>query len=326
MDKIFLSDKDNFNFSEMNAYDKQLYLSTLKNYLIEYRDSLGINPNNTFGIEVEYEGVSHEKLIEPITYYTGWNSIIEKGFEVGGEVVSPVLIDNPMNWKDIKDILNIIKNTEGTYATSDAGAHVHVGAHLLKEYNNLINFLLLYTVYEGVLYRFGYMDRLNPRKTIISCASPISIELANDLETIMGKKTVRGINTRYERFFGVNFRNLSSLKNRKGKNTIEFRFGNGTFDPVLWQNYINTCIKLLEASKKDLDIDRLLYLVYRIKENRINNAGIDKLNIDQAMEFCDIIFDSALDKTNFMRQYIKDGEETVDSSNQMYSRRFTRGA
>ena len=322
MNKIYLSDKDNILFQDMDSYEITSYLSSLKDYLIEYRDKLNFN-DNTFGIEIEYEGLDYINLLDEISYYTGWKSVEEKGFEVGGELVSPVLIDNPINWKEIKDVLTLIDNKEGTYA--HGGAHVHVGAQSLKDYDSLIKFLLLYTSYEDVLYRFGYMDRLNPRKTMINASSPLSIDLANDMDEIMSKHSIRSINHRYERFFGVNFLNLSSLKNKKEKNTIEFRFGNGTFNPVLWQNYVNTCVKLLEASHKDLDIEKLLYVVYLIKETRMNYSGFGRLDINRAMEFCDIIFDNALDKTNFMKQFIKDGRDTVDSTQETYSKEFTRG-
>lgn len=321
MDKIYLSDIDNIKFSDMDSTDKAEFLSSLEDYVIEYRDTLQFN-GDTFGMEIEYEGIPYTEVIDDISYFTGWESVEEKGFQIGGELVSPVLIDNPLNWQDIKEVLYLIKNTQGTLA--NGGAHVHVGAHCLEKYDNLIKFLLLYIDYENILYRFGYMDRLNPRKTLISAAAPLSIELADDMEDIMSMNTVKSINKRYERFYGVNFRNLSSLKNKKEKNTIEFRFGNCTFDNVIWQNYINACVKLLEASKKDLDLERLLYFMYRIKDNQNNYYHFDQLDIKKAMDFCDIIFDNALDKTNFMKQYIKDGRETVDSSQDTYSRKFTR--
>ena len=323
MNKKYVSDKDNFKFKNMDDFDKTYYLSELKKYLIEYRDYLGFD-RDTFGMEIEFEGLDYVEVIDDVSYFTGWEAGPEKGFDVGGEVRSPILVDNPMNWKDIKDILAIISNKKETHA--EGGAHVHVGAQAFKDYESFIKFLLLYTSYEDVLYRFGYMDRLNPRKTMMPAAAPLSVDLANDIDEIMCAHTLKSINKRYERFYGVNFLNLSSLKNQKEKNTIEFRFANGTFDPVLWQNHINTCVKLVEASHKDLDIDKLLYYVYLIRETRFNYSGIDRLDVERAMEFCDIIFDNALDKTNFMKQYIKDGRDTLDTSQQTYSKKFTRSA
>lgn len=322
MDKIYLSDKDNFSFQDMDSFELTSYLSALKKYIIDYRDRLNFN-DNTFGIEVEYEGLDYTKLLDDISYFTGWQSMPEKGFEVGGELVSPVYKDDPMNWNDIKEVLTLIKNKKGTHA--EGGAHVHVGAQSIKDYDSLMKLLLLYTSYEDVLYRFGFMDRLNARKTLINAASPLSIDLASDIDEIMSKHNIKAINHRYERFYGINFLNLSSLKNMKEKNTIEFRYANGTFDPVLWQNHVNTCVKLVEASHKDLDVEKLLYIVYLIRETRMNYCGFGKLDINRAMKFCDIIFDNALDKTNFMKQYIKDGRETVDSSQPTYSKKFTRG-
>jgi hypothetical protein len=321
MDKIFLSENDNIIIGNMDSISQIDYLKSLEDYLIEYRNSLNLG-NNTFGIEIEYEGIDYTEVTDSISKYTGWKSVPEKGFDIGGEVVSPVLNDNPINWKDIKEVLNIINNIDGTLA--EGGAHVHVGAHSIKDYDSFINFLLLYIVFEDVLYRFGYMDRLNARETIISAAAPLSIDLANDIEDIIDNRSIKSINKRYERFYGINFNNLSSLKSKKDKNTIEFRYANATFDPVLWQNNVNLCVKLINACHKDLDIDRLFYLMYRLRDTRFNYSGFAKLNIDSAIELSDIIFDNNLDKTNFLKQYIKDGSETVSSTTTVYSRKFTK--
>ena len=43
-----------------------------------------------------------------------------------------------------------------------------------------------------------------------------------------------------------------------------------------------------------------------------------------AFEFADIVFDNILDKTNFLKQYYKDGTETQSEYNPTIVKSFTR--
>ena len=98
---------------------------------------------------------------------------------------------------------------------------------------------------------------------------------------------------------------------------------NGTLDPVLWQNTINLYAKLLLASHSDIDMDRLDYLLYRMKGDNVSYREYDALKLDQAFDFADIVFNNMLDKTNFLRQYIKDGYNSADTC-EPTSQKFTR--
>ena len=325
MDRQFISSNDNILFSEMDSCDKALYMNELNDYVIEYRNSLGLNNSVTFGTEIEYEGVNKEivdKIIDE--NFTSFKSMTEPNIHVGGEVVSIPLRDNINNWTDLKDILKLLELSDGIIKDNKTSSHVHVGANILRNYDNLIKFILLYGVYEGIIYRFGYMNRLNPRESMISCAPPFSIDLANNYPDIINNKSVKNIKLMFDRFHGVNFNNLSSLKNYGYRNTIEFRMANGTLDPVLWQNIINLYTKMLLRCTKDMDIDYLEYLLFKINYSRSNYYGFDNLSLTNAFDFADIVFDDMLDKTNFIKQYYKDGSETTSSFNPRIVKNLTR--
>lgn len=325
MDRIYLSDKDNIEFKYMDSCDKLTYLNQLKDYIIEYRDSLGLGSSVTFGTEIEYQGVEKEIIDKEIEdNFLSFKSIVETNIDIGGEVISIPMRDDIANWRDLRHVLNMIRSQEGIILDSKTSSHVHIGANVLRNYDNLLKFILLYSIYEGTIYRFAYMNRCNPRESMIPCAPPCAIKLAEDYEDISAIKRVSNINNRYDRFNGINFMNLSSLKNYKEKNTIEFRMANGSLDPVLWQNIINLYSKLLLASTKDLDIDELIYKSYRLNYNRTNYSGFDKLDMPVAFEFADIVFDNILDKTNFLKQYYKDGTETQSEYNPTIVKSFTR--
>lgn len=323
MESVFMDEGQNIYIGGLSKEDLKEYRDFLENYKIPYRDTLG-DQGNTFGVEVEFEGVDINEVEAVLDEKVSWKVVEEADFEKGGEVVSPTLVDHIINWKDLKETCNILNHCRNITTSERAGAHVHVGAQGLKDFDNLLKLILLYVDYEDVLYRFGYMDRLNPRESIISCAHPLSIELARDYEEIKQRESVKAINRRYDRFHGINFNNLHSLSRRKEKNTIEFRFGNGTTDPILWQNYINLCLKMIKASNKDLDIERLENELDSIKFNRSNYYGLGRYDLPKAVEFADLIFDNALDKTNFLKQYIKNNEPTQEYVESKYVGKFTR--
>ena len=324
MESIYLSDIENINISSLDVFDKREYLKQLKDYIIEYRTNLSLPSNVLYGVEIEYKGVDKSNLDEIIYEYPSFSSVEERNIEVGGELVSIPLKDDYKNWYDMKEILDILNSFEGIEKDTGTGSHVHVSANTLGTYDNFLKFLLLYSIYEGVIYRFGYMNRCNPRETMISCAVPSSIELSQDYHDFLEGLSCREIRKKYDRFHGINLTNLKSLDKYKEKNTIEFRMANGTFDPVLWQNIINFYTKFLLATHKDLDVERLEYLMYRYNINRMNYQGFDKYDLDLAIEFADIVFDNILDKTNFLKQYIKDGTETQNEFNVHMCKKFTR--
>ena len=75
------------------------------------------------------------------------------------------------------------------------------------------------------------------------------------------KKLIYSLLVNVERYSGINFQNVD--RNNLGKyttnNTIEFRSANGTMDPIIWQNNLNTLVKLLLYTKNNkFDLDTIL--------------------------------------------------------------------
>ena len=326
MESVYTSDTSNIKISDMSLADKECYLSELDDYLIEYRKSLNLNNNVSFGTEIEFEGVPKEQMDSIVDEFCGWKCVEEKDFVVGGEIVSPPLKDYITCWYDLRDMLNSIKEQKNVDVLHHAASHLHVNANSFYTYRNFTKFLLLYTIYEGIIYRFAYMDRLNARESLIYSASPMAIDLAHSYEDIENAYNTKLIKSMFDRFRGLNFTHIHSFRNYSERNTIEFRMGNGTLDPVLWQNMINFYTKLILASNKDLDMDRLNYLLQRIIDSDcFNYFNFDRYNLDMAIELADTIFDNMLDKTNFLKQYIKNGEKTVDSQTPCVCKKLTRG-
>jgi hypothetical protein len=76
-------------------------------------------------------------------------------FRQGGEIVSPVCFDEAETWTNLEAVCEVIRRHGGT-ASSNAGAHVHVGAgeydHTISNHNRL---LANYSQYEDLLWRLS---------------------------------------------------------------------------------------------------------------------------------------------------------------------------
>ena len=98
------------------------------------------------------------------------------------------------------------------------------------------------------------------------------------------------------KYMAVNFRHFNTL------GTLEFRCPNASFNPIIWQNNVNLFFKMLRyASSSKFNGDFI-----NEKINKLDSGVIyDEINVNDALELCDLIFDNNLDKVYFLRQYLK---------------------
>lgn len=309
IDVIDLNDNDKLSLlskSELEELKRQI-----KGFSLEYRNSLGLDKDVTFGLELEYEYI-YKSMVDYYVYsnYSKWVSGRDRSLKSGGEVITDVLIDDEKTWEKLKDICCFLKE-KGAGTAEYAGGHVHIGAHILgNEINNWLRFLKVYTVYESVLFRFGRGDKFRFRKHILTYANPIADELfecinliSNDLDNCILDKYLP-IRKKGQ---AINFKNVWFRSNRRVfSNTLEFRFPNATSEEIIWQNNVNAFTKLMLSSQSDR-IDEE-YLDYKLNNNRVSSVYDFKLyneiNMDKALELVDLIFDNNLDKIYFLKQYL----------------------
>ena len=334
----YLHPKENDKLLSMSDSDLVYIMITLKKYYLELRNKLNLDNNITFAGEIEFEE-AHRDLIELDLYNTfttdEWILKDDNSLSNGGEINSPVLNDDEKTWIELSIVCNIVDNN--AYVLDNASAHVHIGMHILG--NNpkyWRNFALLWMTYENVISRFLYGEYISPRSCIEKYAKPISKLLINDFGRIEDRTKyynanyiLKVLNCGDDRRRAVNFKNCDETEIRDynkigNKNTIEFRSPNGTFNSIIWQNNINLLIKLLEYCKSDKFNEEIVQkrLKEIIKSNIPSNlTKYGQINIVQAIELSDLIFDNNLDKIYFLRQYIKDGN--VSSRPLVKSKRFT---
>lgn len=305
----------------LNKLDKKQFLYELRDYLIPYQDNIGIEDKYSFGIEIEFVGSKHCDIEEIIKkrFIDNWIIVHDQSLNdgnylnlkrniYGGEVVSRKLCDNSKNWKEIKKICDMLK-ANGSYVNKNCGGHVHVGSQILKNKKSLKRFLKLWTVFEDVIYHFSYGEDLSYRNMIEMYAMCLSNTLKQFLDE-SDKINVHKLNKylKFYRVYGVSLKKTYAIGKNLPGNTIEFRCPNGTLNAIIWQNNINFFLKLLLRCNEKGNWDIVDKYLKDYKPQKYNLHEYDKTNIEKALILSDFVFDEEMDKRNFMKQYVKNGE------------------
>lgn len=303
--------------SDFGTYEKNEIIRNINSCYLNLRNNLGFSERDSFGLEIEYEHGSNEKIIRERTKkdLNNWTFTSDRSIKDGGEFDSPILYDSPKTWKELETMCEIISN----HATvgENTGSHIHIGVQVLgKEVEAWLNFLKLWSTYEHVIYHFSYGEYLTPRpyidKYAYTCsyffwriykiASKENYELNRIIDLISELRSI-----------GANFGNVcySYLDTIKWKNTIEFRCPNGTLNPIIWQNNVNLFMHILKYVRSDNFNNDIVMKRRTIIRDKYNYLGIEDYNniyIEDALEFCDLVFNRNIDKVYFLRQYLKNNE------------------
>lgn len=312
----YISPYDCDKFSDLSGNELQNLLILLENYYIFLRNTLSLENNITFGIEIEAENVERENLINKLI--DGWDLKTDISLVKGAEVVSPILTDKSKTWSDIEKICNIIKKY-GTICQKSAG-HIHIGTQILgNNEKNWLNFIKLWSTYENIAFRFGYGNFITNRPSLLNYAEPMKKDFWDDENILLEQKANLPkilLRINHKRHQAVNFCNVytNNCNDIKPKNTIEFRAPNGTLDACIWQNNINLFTNMLLYSKC-ANFDHNL-VNERHEINKLYNK-IDSYNeiyLKQAIELADMIFRTNIDKLNFLKQYLKNFQITHEKN------------
>lgn len=293
-------------------------LCEIINTEFSYRDILDLPSELTFGLEIEYENVD-EQLVKNYLKDNGlnWNYKSEDSLLNGGEIVSPILVNNKQSWIELKKICLYLKE-QMAITNVNAGAHVHIGANIIGDnYLKWVEFVKLYMYYENIIYRYSYGEELYARKDIKKYAEPIAPRLYDEFYLFEKATSLQTFSKKVpkSRFFSLNFCNIKfdNISENKNKNTIEFRSPNGTINEKIWQNNVNTFAKMILAVMNNkVDIE---YIDYEIKQEEScfnKDFYYNEIYLKKAIEFANTIFDNNIDKLMFLKQYIKDLNSVCD--------------
>lgn len=316
MNKNYLSLNKNDSFAFLRGLDLQELLAETEDYFLEYRDTLNLPSDITFGVEIEYESISKISIDKYVKKRLNqWISKVDDSLDSGGEVTSPVMTDKLEYWQELQMICkHLTKKRADTMR--NAGGHIHIGACVLgSDIAAWRQFLKLYIAYENVLFRFAYGDKISGRKGLNIYACSIAYSLYKELDSINEATTLGDICIAIMRRKrnAVNFSNVDfyDSEGMNYKKTIEFRLPNATTNEVIWQNNINTFTKMLVAARDKVMNEE--FLDYKIDKEFFEYYGneylYDNVNLKNVLEFVDLVFDNNLDKIYFLRQYLKNFED-----------------
>ncbi len=328
MKYTFIDYDKNDTFSSLRGIDLRELLAETENYLLEYRDKLNLSSKLTFGIELEYERFSKTEVTEFInSSLKGWISKYDGSLYSGGEINSPIMKDKTKSWRDLKNICDYLSSAKADTA-HHAGGHIHIGASILaQDADAWRKFLKLYTAYENVTFRFAFGDKISGRREIIKYATPVADELYAVIDDINQDSSLSTIHEKLPnvRNRALNFTNVCFDKS-EAKNTLEFRCPNATTNEVVWQNNINTFANMLiVCGDKVVDEE---FLDYKLNNEYLsygsNRHLYNEINLKNALEFVDLVFDNNLDKVYFLRQYLRDFQENYGLKGAVKAKKFVK--
>ena len=311
----YLKPNDSIKLSTFKRKDLYDVLRLINAYNLEMRDTLGYSENVTYGLEVEFEHSNNSIIDYMLNIFDlsyRWYVKHDETLIEGGEIASPILVDRAKDWNEFQDVCLILQNN--AIIGENCGGHIHIGTHVLgKKKEAWKNFLLLYAVYENIIFRFVYGEYLNHRPQITDYAFPIARMCMDTYEhydwnaSLLLKELKKDID--FERYQAINFFNSCNRFNQIDDNTIEFRSPNGTLEPVIWQNNLNLFLAMIKYAKSShFDKDTILKRYQDVNCLMGEIYYYNRIYKEQAIEFADLIFQKNIDKVYFLRQYFKSFE------------------
>ncbi len=320
----FISPNSNDTLSKMDEKEINELTSLLEDFYLELREDLKIDATITFGLELEFEKAKYKKIerrLKLLPTNKPWiikedNSLIE-----GGEVNSPILKDTKKTWKDLTKVCHLIEK----YALigPNSSTHVHLGTQIFgNNPNTWINFIYTWAINENIIFYFTNGEYNRTRPNITKYAYPLAKRLLEDYK-ILKEKTSPTPNDilkciHHYKYNAINFGNIKYFDHYQQKNTVEFRSPNGTLDPVICQNNIYFFIKLIEYAKQN-NITKDIPLMKQVSLYHLEDYN--KINLKQALNLADAIYQTNLEKLYFLRQYLKSPTPT---SNFQLVKTFTK--
>ena len=181
----YLNPKGNIQLSKLKNDELREVLMLLDSYNLSLRKKLNIDDDLTFGFEIEYKFEYHygqkeinNNDINVLLQSTDskkrkWIGHIDASIKHGGEISSPILKDKSIYWHELESVCSLLKSV--AVIDNDCGGHIHIGSQILgTKIENWLNFIYLWSVYENIIFRFGYGEFLTERNRIKKYAPPMS--------------------------------------------------------------------------------------------------------------------------------------------------------
>lgn len=157
----------------------------------------------------------------------------------GGEIVSPVMFDEPDTWENIEKVCEVLRRN-GAFASKGTGMHVHVSTgdydHRVENHNRLIQ---SFAENEDLLYRMSTNPERGRHRGTGYC-SPNSIP--SSPYTNVGQARDRNVG----HHIGLNLQSVSG----RGSDHVEFRTFDGTLEPAVIQAQAALAVMVTEGATR----------------------------------------------------------------------------
>ncbi|MGN1379397.1 MAG: amidoligase family protein [Bacilli bacterium] len=300
-----------YNLINLSKFDDKTYLSVLKDNLDKFNDSIiikklfrkininvikdilqsnekfnipyeniymfnDIDPNITFGVELECVNEYNDILIKIKHFLNDWDLKKEASVSSGVEFTSPVLCYNKKCLNELKYVCDFLEKNDFFYS-KESGGHIHIGFSTFKNVNELKMFYKIYLNIEKLLYILLNRPNSIVRNNIQTYAIPISKRLNDSIIDFHYPKfkTMEELicfifHSSYGKYSSLNINNVYDGL----KNTLEIRIPNIEFNFNYLHENIAFLLKLISVSKN---------ISYENKYSN-NNILVNKLIYSDSIE------------------------------------------
>ena len=292
-------------------YDK------IRNEIKKDINLLNIKNDITIGFEIEFDKLEYDKfktlmlIIEKednqiYNLIKDWKVEKELSLPEGAEAVSPILRNDINSWKQLKCMLEIVKNAK-TSLNEKCGGHIHIGADILSYDSKKWNyFWKMCSISQPILYKIANEEGKIIRKSSVKFAKQ-NQDMFNNLiknggVNIKGEEDLKLLVKQFctDKNVAINLKNVGTSY----KNTIEFRMSNQTFNFNEVVNNARLYLKMVDTSVRMVDEKG-----YKEKEfNKfLNNSMSEK---DLLINFLNVIFEDDNEKKIYIKRWekIKDND------------------
>lgn len=293
-----------------------------------YRKKVGLNNNQKFGIEIEFEELNLARLYSslvkngfPVTFslshksksprFNKWILDVDPTISnsdgeriVGGELSSRILTDNYSSWNEIKRVCLEIQKLNGV-VTSRCG--LHVTTDISKYLDNplfLETLVKLFFVYEDSINLFFMGDKYFVRDTKEESAYNFRskiMDVIEDEDLLVRHST---FNNHFAKLHALNSHCGLNLDSVNDRGLLEVRYGNGTLDYTVIQNFCNFVLKVINAIENGkIDLDYLNFEIKCLKSRMM--LDLTDEDIDKFIELIRTISVNEEDFNSLSKQYVK---------------------
>lgn len=179
------------------------------------------------------------------THSRGWAYEEDNTVSTGGEIISPIMYDEPETWANLKKVCDIIKD-HGGIPTSETGGHVHVGIgdfnHTIANHNR---FFQSYEENEDLLFRLSTNPESGEHRSHLSKASAVSLKSLAPNHFPSSPYASIDVLPSERAAIGTHYI-IGEVKDH-----LEFRTFDGSLNPAIIQAQIGVSLYMTEAAMRE---------------------------------------------------------------------------